>query len=369
MFTKDRLMHVLVLHNAIDGTATAADLDVLVQVEAVADALRLGGCAVDLLPVSLNLDELREALASIRPDVAVNLVESLAGRDRLAPLAPALLDVLGCPYTGSPASALFSLCDKVKAKERLRWAGLPTPEWHVASDGRVERQGCVSHSAAAKYIIKPIHDHASYGIDADSVISATDTAAVHAALADRERLLHRRCFAERFIDGREFNLSILAGPNGPEVLPPAEILFVGFPADEPRIVNYDAKWEPDSYVFQNTPRQFEFPNSDRPLLDELSRLTKACWHLFGLRGYARVDFRVDLDGSPAILEVNANPCLSPDAGFAAALERAGCSFREAVERIVADALGEYPCARAAVRADRPRPPHWQAEFENCVRLA
>ena len=63
-----------------------------------------------------------------------------------------------------------------------------------------------------------------------------------------------------------------------------------------------------------------------------------CWHTFGLRGYARVDFRVDAGGRPWVLEINTNPCLSPDAGFAAALERAGIAFDQAIERIVADAL-------------------------------
>jgi D-alanine-D-alanine ligase len=69
----------------------------------------------------------------------------------------------------------------------------------------------------------------------------------------------------------------------------------------------------------------------------LSRLAIACWHHFGLRGYARVDFRVDGHGRPWILEVNPNPCLSLDAGFAAAIERAGMTYDEAIGRIVQDA--------------------------------
>jgi D-alanine-D-alanine ligase len=88
----------------------------------------------------------------------------------------------------------------------------------------------------------------------------------------------------------------------------------------------------------NTPRRFEFPLSDRALLDELEALARRCWTAFDLHGYARVDFRVDSDGQPWILEVNANPCLSPDAGFAAALQQDGLSFTDAVERIIADAV-------------------------------
>jgi D-alanine-D-alanine ligase len=71
-------------------------------------------------------------------------------------------------------------------------------------------------------------------------------------------------------------------------------------------------------------------------LAELGELARTCWTLFGLRGYARVDFRLDACGKPWILEVNSNPCLSPDAGFAAAVERASISFEEAVRRILDD---------------------------------
>jgi D-alanine-D-alanine ligase len=65
-------------------------------------------------------------------------------------------------------------------------------------------------------------------------------------------------------------------------------------------------------------------------------IARRCWPLFGLRGYARVDFRVDESNQPWVLEINANPCLSPDAGFVAAASQAGLSYRQVVERIVQD---------------------------------
>ena len=72
-------------------------------------------------------------------------------------------------------------------------------------------------------------------------------------------------------------------------------------------------------------------------MDELQSLARRCWEVFELRGYARVDFRVDADGQPWILEINANPGLSPDAGFAAAVTQAGLTFDAVVERILSDA--------------------------------
>jgi D-alanine-D-alanine ligase len=122
------------------------------------------------------------------------------------------------------------------------------------------------------------------------------------------------------------------------VLPPAETLFVGYPPDRPRIVDYEAKWAEGSFAYHNTPRRFAFGPEDRALVDELAALALRAWTLFGLAGYARVDFRVDAAGRPWILEVNTNPCIAPDAGFFAAAAEAGLSYQAMVARIVAAAL-------------------------------
>jgi D-alanine-D-alanine ligase len=148
--------------------------------------------------------------------------------------------------------------------------------------------------------------------------------------------LGRPYFAEQYIEGREFNLSLLADAGGPQVLPAAEIDFSRLPAGKPRIVGYKAKWKADSPEYHATPRRFDFASADGPLVERLAELSRSAWQCFGLRGYARVDFRVDRQGRPWILEINVNPCLSPDAGFAAALDRAGIPFPQAIARILHD---------------------------------
>ena len=125
---------------------------------------------------------------------------------------------------------------------------------------------------------------------------------------------------------------------GPRVLPIAEILFLDFPKDKPRIVDYKAKWESDSFEYTHTPRTFQAQPGDEALRSELADLALRCWRLFGLAGYARVDFRVDREGRPWVLEVNANPCISSDAGYAAMLQEAGIAYDRAVEEIVTAAL-------------------------------
>jgi D-alanine-D-alanine ligase len=118
------------------------------------------------------------------------------------------------------------------------------------------------------------------------------------------------------------------------VLPPAEILFEDYPKNRHKIVDYKAKWESESFEYQHTLRSFEFPDQDRPLLDRINKIARECWKLFNLKGYARVDFRVDESGNPWVLEVNTNPCIAPDSGFVAAAAKADLSFRHIVERII-----------------------------------
>ena len=182
------------------------------------------------------------------------------------------------------------------------------------------------------YIAKPLWEDASVGINDNSIFKGNNT-----AIPEEYQLKYGKdFFIEEYIDGREFNLSILGGPEGVQVLPPAEILFQNFPEGKPRIVGYEAKWDEYSFEYQNTPRTFEFGENDLPLLSKLEEIAYKCWDAFNLKGYARVDFRVDSNNQPYVLEVNANPCISPDSGFYAACQRAGLSFTQVIQRIISD---------------------------------
>lgn len=331
-------MRVAVIHDAVREDDAPDAADVLVQVEAVAGALKAQGHQTATLACTLDLDAVRRELRRFGPELVFNLVESLEGQGRLIHFPPFLLDSLAIPYTGAPAEAMLMTSNKVMAKRRMAEAGLSTPRW--IGPGAGPPYGCgPAEILPGAWIIKSTWEHASIGLDAGSLMNGVSAEELAAALCDRAPQLGGDCFAERYVDGREFNLSLLAGIEGPQVLPPAEIVFEGYGAEQPRIVDYRAKWEIDSFEYRHTPRRFDFDTEDAALLALLKQQARRCWHVFGLRGYARVDFRVDAEGRPWILEVNANPCLSPDAGYAAALERAGISFANAVRRICVDAMG------------------------------
>lgn len=326
-------MRVTILYNDVPPGAPPDERDVLDQVAAIGQALQASGQETRVLPVGLDLERVRGALSAARPDCVFNLVESLGGDDRGILFAPALLEHMGIPYTGAPLGAVLMTTNKVVAKRLMRDAALPTPPWCAPGDPEKSSDDL----APGRVILKPVWDHGSRALDEDDVVTVDSGEELRERLARRGAEDER--YAERYVAGREFNLALLAGPAGRvEALPPAEMLFRGWAEGRPRVVGYRAKWVPDSFEYRNTVRRFDFDATDRPLLAELDRLARECWHSFGLRGWARIDFRVEADGTPWILEANANPCLAPDAGFAAALERAEIPFAAAIERIVADAV-------------------------------
>lgn len=319
-------MRVAILHNLPAGDRPD-EADTLVQVRAVRQAL----FALEHMPIgvafSLDLDDARGTLAAMRPNCVFNLVEDVGGSSRLAHLAPALLEHMGLPFTGCGSEAMLLSTSKLACKRVLTASGIPTPPW---SEGRPEETSFVP----GRYILKSVYEHASLGLDETSVVQASAPADLAKPLARRRERFGGRWFAEGFVDGREFNISVIDGPRGPEVLPHAEIVFRGFSKERLRIVGYRAKWDEDSFEYENTQRHFDFPDKDAPILSRLSQAALACWRAFGLTGYARVDFRVAEDGTPWIIDVNANPCLSPDAGFAAAAERADMNFTTLVRRVL-----------------------------------
>jgi D-alanine-D-alanine ligase len=325
-------MKAVVLHSDVPEDAGMDEKDALVQTAVVSSALSELGYAPTSLPFSLNCAHIIAMLRDLRPMFVFNIVETMAGQGSLIHIAPSVLDFLRIPYTGATTEAMFLTSNKVLAKKFLIAAGIATPPLFLPH----ENYG--GHFVEDTYIIKAVWEHASTWLGSDSIIHARDPHKFREAIASRQKQIGMACFAEAFIEGREFNLSLLAGDGGPQVLPPAEIRFDDFPPGKVKVVDYLSKWVEDSFEYHHTPRCFDFSKEDEPLLLQLKDLALRCWRVFGLRGYARVDFRIDGTGKPWVLEVNTNPCLSPDGGFYAATERSGLSFVQAIERIIRDAI-------------------------------
>ena len=318
---------VILLFNKLSDQPKEDETDVVRQMNHISKALKILGYTPYRVPFSIDIKEAMNRIKAIDPYVIFNLVEMVEGTGAMLYFGPAILEYLGFPYTGVPLAPMFITTSKVLTKKMLNLWNIPTSDWYLMDQVNLLKP-------EETYIVKPIWEDGSLGLDEDSVFSGRDKKFIR-NMKKFDRKIH---FVEKFIDGREFNLSILGGKQGPQVMPPAEILFRDYPEGKPRVVGYNAKWTEDSFEYHHTPRTFRHKSNDQTLLDELVRISLKCWNEFELRGYVRVDFRVDSENHPFVLEINGNPCITPESGFVAATRQAGMKFPDVVKRIIEDAV-------------------------------
>jgi D-alanine-D-alanine ligase len=317
-------MRITALHSDIAPDARPDDQDTLLQAVAIERTLKALGHEAACCAFVPDSAWLESTLARECPDLVFNLVETVWGSGAHAPMAPAMLSQFGVPFTGCGASPIAACGDKIFAKKVLQAAGLPTPQWSEPPAWR--------DIGDARWIVKSVSEDASLGLDDGAVVRGREAVAARAqACAAR---FGGRWFAEGFVEGREFNVALLERYGAPFALPIGEMLFEQWDEARPRIIGYAAKWDETATEYRDTTRVFDWHQRDSRLNRMLEFLARECWMLFGLTGYARVDFRVDPEGKPYILEVNPNPCLEPDAGFAAACEQAGMTYEDLIAHVV-----------------------------------
>jgi len=311
-----------IIYNEPQEGALADELDVLDQVAFIEQHLKDLGITVYRKGITKQFMDEIAVLAAEKPDFVFNLVESINNKGELNYFVPALLNMYSIPYSGNPLEALFITTNKTLASKIMKDAGINNPASYKPSQYKSLKPG-------RKYIVKPIWEDGSMGITKESVFVC------ESGYEEKLKSLDdSHWFIEDFIDGREFNISILAGNNGPEVMPPAEIVFVNYDENRPRIIDFKAKWGMESFEYINTVR--DFPRLNSNLAQNLKETALRCWYLFGLKGYARVDVRTDSNDNVYVIEINGNPCISPDGGYVAATKEAGYPFIDVIKRIIND---------------------------------
>jgi D-alanine-D-alanine ligase len=299
---------------------------VLSRLFAVQEALRSLDYPVQTLEARGELSTFFKKIRSARADLIFNLCEEFLGRTRLEMNVAALLELMDIPFTGSSALALGLSQDKGKTKSLLASHGIPTPAYRVWQPGM---DGLLS-GLQFPLIIKPLREDASLGIDNDAFILDEKT------LKQQVRKIYQGygqpALVEEYIEGRELNVSIL-GNEDPQVLPISEIDFSSMPPGLPKICGYAAKWVESSQEFAYT-----VPRCPTPLLPRIERKVKkvslAAYRIMECWDYARVDIRLSPRGIPYVLEINANPDISPDAGMTRSAITAGFTYPEFIGHIV-----------------------------------
>jgi D-alanine-D-alanine ligase len=346
---------VLVVHNRDFESARAepenlSREDIRHTAGGVVDVLARAGFGVDAYAIDDDVLGAAADIAEFEPDAVFNLCESIGSDNSFEPLLPLLLERAGIAYTGSPPLTLGLALNKHKAKDVLRGSGVPTPEAVTLVSPDIS-----GVSLPFPLIVKPSREDASVGISSESVVH--DRAALERQVKVVLARYHQPALVERYVEGREIYVSMLARAGGdPETLPLYEIDFSEMPADRPRIVSFEGKWVEASPEFHGTK---PIPCADLPdgVPARIAEVAGTAFAAMELRDYGRLDLRLDPDGTPYVIDVNPNCDLSETAGFARAGRAAGLGYDELIRRIAELALSRRSHADTIPLAGRSRPAH------------
>jgi D-alanine-D-alanine ligase len=263
-----------------------------------------------------------------KTDVIFNLAEEGYQQNiHTEPHMAALLEMLGFKFTGSNYLCLANCLDKARAKQLFVVNGLSTPKFMIFNREITDEVKIIG--LKFPLIVKPGKSDGSVGIRRNSVVE--DIPSMVLKVNEVIKTYEQPALVEEFIDGREINVGIL-GNKRLTVLPMSEIIFNLSP-DERNFLPYEAKWHTRTKYYKGTTPQC--PAVIEPALkDEIEELARKAYTLMGVRGYGRVDFRIDKDNKPYILEVNPNSDISRDIGIANMAKAHGMTYEELIEKIV-----------------------------------
>ncbi|MCP3177931.1 ATP-grasp domain-containing protein [Desulfuromonas sp. KJ2020] len=266
---------------------------------------------------------------ALQPDLVFNIAEGLHGASREAQI-PAMLDMLGIPYTGSDPVTLGICLDKRRTKEILSCHRIATPRFAVVST-------LADIPARLRYplIVKPTLEGSSKGV--------TDKALVH----DRKALVRQvewvlttygqPALVEEFLPGREFTVAMLGNGDDLQVLPIVEINLHTLPAGVNPIYSFEAKWIWDQE--ENPLEIFTCPARLDPFLQRnIEELCRKTFRALGCRDWCRIDVRLDAGGLPHVIELNPLPGILPrpeqNSCFPKAARATGLSYEQMILGVV-----------------------------------
>jgi D-alanine-D-alanine ligase len=332
----------------VDAQAEA-EFDEPATIEAIHDAVVASGH--DCIDVEAD-DTAYERLRDLRDeiDIVFNIAEGKGGDAREAQV-PAMLDLLGIPYTHATSLTHAVALDKALTKKIWRYHGLPTPRFSLHDAGA---EPVLTEDPPFPVIVKPNGEGSSKGLFNDNVVVDAGS------LAERVQVIRDavggKILVEEFLPGREFTVTVMGNPGigeGVYSLPIVEQTYDAFPDDLLPFSSYEAKWLLDDLSTCVCPAVVE-PG----LRDAIVGLAEAAFTVLECRDIARVDIRLDASGTPQLLEINTLPGIYHDpeqlSYYPLAARAAGWDYTRMIGQIIAHAgerLAEESVTRVVVVPD------------------
>jgi D-alanine-D-alanine ligase len=335
MAVPDRPSRILILYNTDYDAELTAGVEASVSAvqasaQAISAALVESGFSTEMVGLhGLEVVELMARLRADPPELVFNLCESMNGDPRNEPTMTGLLDLYKIPYTGNGTLALGSCLHKSRTKDILHGRGIATPP-HRMIHSAAELADPAFDALDYPWFLKLAHEDASVGITWENEVHTP--AALRARTAVMLEEFGQSVLAERFIAGREVNVTLIGNGDELVVYPIHEIDFSQMPEGRPKIVSYAAKWEEGHVDYLGTV-PVQLGERDAELSARAAAIARATWQALGLVDYGRVDLRIDAAGQPWVIDVNPNCDISPGTGASRAAAALGLSYPQLIERI------------------------------------
>jgi D-alanine-D-alanine ligase len=317
-------------HRLSDKYAEWDDAD---TINAVKSAIEKAGHDVILI----EADEFAyEKFKSERPDIVFNMAEGYGGSARESYI-PAMLEMLGIPYTASDPVAIGICHDKSRCKEVLSYYNIPTPSF------------CITGSAVNGYpkvkfpsFVKPLHEGSSKGIYNSSLVRTKTE--LNREILRIKHDYNQPSLIEDFLEGKEFTVAVLGNGEKTKVLPIVEINLSCVPDDFNPVYSYEVKW-----FFDTRENKLDIFTCPAEISTKLrKRIEKICLDTFKvlrIKDWARIDVRCDRNENPYIIEVNPLPGILPNPDdnscFPKAAREAGMGYDKLIQTVLNLAIQRY----------------------------
>lgn len=320
------VIYSLPTRRALATPYKATDEDTKDSAEEVAVALTTKGARVELEPIG---EDSIDRISRISADVIFNLIEWDGLDTPLFLKALGLVEARGIPFTGPSLGTMVRLTDKVKMKEALDIADISTPRWQLFTEGSEPIRSDFSYPV----IMKLAWEHCSIGLTRNAIIDRRE--GLSSNVIEHIRTFHQPVYVEEFIDGREFQMTVLEQNGVARVLPAAEIVFIKAGRDS--FLTFESRWDEEHPDYGLS--SVKTAVVSKTLNMRLAKISLMAHRILGFRDYSRMDIRVRGE-EPFILEANANPGLGDDEdyGMTVSYKAAGMHFSDFCWEIVQSAL-------------------------------
>jgi len=301
-----------------------AEFDHPSTIDVIAKAIEACGYKVKRIG---NVTRLLEKMDHLDVDIVFNISEGISGRNRESQV-PILLEMINKPFVGADALTLALTLDKIMAKKIFIAEGIPTPKFFEVKtvDELVNTDHC-----KFPMIVKPRFEGSSKGLSENSRVENKEE--LKKQVEYIINTYKQPALIEEFISGQEFTVAIV-GNDHPEVMPIVQIKIDG------RLQLNDK-----FYTFARiTSDRLEYicpARISQELKKKLTELAVKTYRAVECRDFGRVDFRVDNEGCPYVLEINPLPSLSTEDVFMLLAKKIGITYEEMIGKILTSALKRH----------------------------